>query len=139
MYITSSTIPSSLKPYTSTTLEAGLDMRLFNNLLGVDFTVYDRTTTNDIVNASVPPSTGYNSVALNVGEVRNRGVELMLSGSPLRSSSGLNWNMILNMAYNKNTVVRISERLKVWHWQQPEQIMVMYTTLRRTVRDGCRL
>lgn len=112
MYITSSTIPSSLKPYTSTTLEAGLDLRLFNNLLGVDFTVYDRTTTNDIVNASVPPSTGYNSVALNVGEVRNRGVELMLSGSPLRSSSGLNWDMVLNMAYNKNTVVRISEGLK---------------------------
>ncbi len=112
MYITSGTIPSSLKPYTSTTIEAGLDLRLFNNLLGIDLTVYDRTTTNDIVNASVPPSTSYNSVALNVGEVKNRGIELMLNGSPVRSSSGLNWDIVLNMAYNKNTVVRIAEGLK---------------------------
>lgn len=112
MYVTNSTIPSSLKPYTSTTLEAGLDLRLFNNLLGVDFTVYDRTTTNDIVNASVPPSTSYNNVALNVGEVKNRGVELMLRGAPIRSASGFTWDATLNMAYNKNTVVKIADGLE---------------------------
>jgi hypothetical protein len=111
MDINGNTIPNLLTPYTSTTLEAGLDFRLFNNRIGIDFTVYDRTTTNDIVRASVPPSASYNNVSLNVGEVKNRGIELMLTGSPVSSNTGFNWDAALNMAYNKNTVVKIADNL----------------------------
>lgn len=111
MNVTSATIPSLLTPYTSTTSEAGLEMRLFKNRLGVDFTIYDRTTTNDIVNAAIPPSSGYNSVALNVGKIKNRGIELMLTGTPVKSTNGLRWDVTYNMAYNKNTVLKIAEGL----------------------------
>jgi len=111
MTINSSTIPNRLKPYTSTTTEAGIESRVFNNRVGIDLTVYDRTTTNDIVNASVPMSSGYESVALNVGEIRNRGVELLLTGTPLASSAGFNWEIAYNMAYNKNTVLKIADDL----------------------------
>ena len=112
MYISSNTIPNLLKPYTSTTLEAGIDLKLFNNRFGVDFTIYDRTTTNDIVDAALPVSTSYGSIALNVGKVQNRGVEIMLTGTPISSKTGLNWDINLNMAYNKNTVFRIAEGLE---------------------------
>jgi hypothetical protein len=70
MNITNTTIPNPLTPYTSTTGELGIETKLFNNRLGFDVTVYDRTTTNDIVNASVPFSSSYSSVALNVGKFR---------------------------------------------------------------------
>ena len=109
MSISSSTIPNILKPYTSTTMEAGIDFRLFNNRIGVDITVYDRTTKNDIVSASLPVSSAWSSISLNVGKVQNRGVELMLTGTPITSRTGLNWDVIFNMAYNKNEVVEISE------------------------------
>jgi TonB-linked SusC/RagA family outer membrane protein len=111
MNISGSTIPNVLKPYTSTTIEAGLELRLFNNNLSSDITIYDRTTTNDIVAASVPPSSSYNSVALNVGEIRNRGIEFMLSGSPITTDNSFQWNISLNMAYNKNTVLKIADGL----------------------------
>lgn len=111
MSISGSTIPSLLKPYTSTTMEAGLDFKLFNNRIGIDFTIYDRTTTDDIVNASVATSSSWSSVALNVGEVKNRGVELMLTGTPVSTKTGFNWDVIFNMAYNKNTVVKIADEL----------------------------
>src|SRR5690606_12112605 len=62
MSINSGTIPTALKPYTSTTLETGIEFRLFNNRLGADITLYNRSTTNDIVSASIPPSTSYNDV-----------------------------------------------------------------------------
>jgi TonB-linked SusC/RagA family outer membrane protein len=109
--ITGSNIPSELKPYTSTTTEAGIETRMFNNRFGVDLTVYDRTTTNDIVNAAVAVSSSFNSVSLNVGKMRNRGIELLLTGTPLRSANGLNYEVSFNMAYNDNKVINIAEDL----------------------------
>ncbi len=111
MYVSSGTIPSSLTPYTSTTIEGGIEFRMFKNRLSVDLTIYDRTTTDDIVNATIPPSSGYSSVGLNVGEMKNRGVELMLSGTPVRSANSFSWDVTLNMAYNNNKVIKISEGL----------------------------
>ena len=111
MNIYGQTIPNVLKPYTSTTTELGLELKALNNRVGADITVYDRTTTNDIVSASVPLSSGYQSVLLNVGKMRNRGIELLLTGTPVKSSTGLNWDVSYNMAYNKNTVIKIADGL----------------------------
>jgi TonB-linked SusC/RagA family outer membrane protein len=111
MTVTSGTIPSLLNPYTSTTYEAGVEMRIFNNRLGLDLTLYDRTTTDDILNAAIPPSSGYGSVALNVGEMKNRGIELMINVTPVQLGNGFSWDMSLNMAYNKNEVIKIAEGL----------------------------
>lgn len=105
--IVGNTIPNKLKPYTSTTAEIGIETSLFDSRLGVDVTVYDRTTTDDIVNASVPWTSGYNAVALNVGEIKNRGIEVLLYGTPIKTTSGLTWDVSYNMAYNKNEVVEI--------------------------------
>ncbi|QMU28251.1 SusC/RagA family TonB-linked outer membrane protein [Adhaeribacter radiodurans] len=111
MNVTSATLPTLLTPYTSTTTELGIETKVLNNRLGIDVTLYDRTTTNDIVNATLPQSSGYTAVALNVGKMKNRGIELMLSGSPIASESGLSWNMALNTAYNKNEVISIAPEL----------------------------
>ena len=111
MNITGSTIPTALTPYTSTTTEAGIEFRVLNNRLGFDLTVYDRTTTDDIVNASIAPSSGYESVALNVGKMRNRGIELMLTGAPVSTASGFRWDITGNLAYNENKVLKIAEGL----------------------------
>ena len=110
MNITNNTIPNKLTPYTSTTAEVGLETRLFNNKLGLDVTLYDRTTTNDIVAASVPYSSGYTSVALNVGRIKNRGIELLITGTPIKNAN-FSWDASFNMAYNKNTVLKIADGL----------------------------
>lgn len=112
MDIDGGTIPNkSIKPYTSTTTEFGLDLRAFDNRIGADITVYNRITSDDIVSASVPASTSYVSVLLNVGEVRNRGIEIAFNGSPFKTRNGFNWDLLLNIAYNKNTVLKIAEGL----------------------------
>lgn len=110
MNITNSTIPNKLTPYTSTTIEAGLETKLFGSRLGVDVTWYDRTTTNDIVNASVPYTSGYTSVALNVGKIKNRGIELLLTGTPYKKIN-FSWDMSFNFAYNDNKVLKIADGL----------------------------
>ncbi len=110
MNISSQTIPRPLTPYTSTTTELGLETRMFNGRLGLDLTLYDRTTTDDIVNASVPFSSGSQSVALNVGKIQNRGIEVLLTATPVKQE--ITWDISLNVAYNKNTVVKIADGLK---------------------------
>ena len=110
--INGGTIPNSaIKPYTSTTTEIGLELKGLKNRIGADITLYNRQTTDDIVSASVPSSSGYQTVLLNVGEVQNRGIEILLTGTPVRSRSGITWDVSYNMAYNKNTVVKIAEGL----------------------------
>ncbi len=110
MNVTNATIPNALTPYTSTTTEAGVETRLFGNRLGVDVTLYDRTTTNDIVNASVPLSSGYSSVALNVGKIQNRGIEVLLTGTPLKTPA-VTWDLSYNMSYNNNKMLKIADGL----------------------------
>ncbi|CAM4061494.1 TonB-linked outer membrane protein, SusC/RagA family [Pedobacter westerhofensis] len=109
--VTSTTISNkNLQPYTSTTTEAGVDVKLLNNRLGIDLTLYNRKTTNDIVYTAISGTTGFNNVILNVGELDNRGIEAMFTGNPIKSRD-FSWNLSYNVSYNKNTVQKLSEGL----------------------------
>ncbi len=101
---------SHLKPYTSTTTEAGIELQMLRDRLGLDVTVYNRKTTNDIVNTAITPTSGYNNVILNVGEVDNKGIEVQLNGVPVKTSK-FSWNVNYNIAYNDNKVVRLAPGL----------------------------
>ena len=105
------TIPNKgLLPYKVTSTEFGLEAKLFNNKLGIDFSIYDKKTTNDIISSQISGTSGYGSVLINVGEVSNKGVELLLTGTPYKASN-LTWNVSLNMGYNQSKVVKISDQL----------------------------
>ena len=99
-----------LRPLTSTTYEAGVDVQLLDSRLGVDLTLYNRTTTNDIVQTNISNASGYTRALLNVGELNNKGVELLLTARPVVSGN-FNWNVSYNMAYNKSEIVRLAEGL----------------------------
>ncbi|MCE7068018.1 SusC/RagA family TonB-linked outer membrane protein [Dyadobacter sp. CY326] len=97
-------IPNSmLKPLTVTETEFGIDFRLFNNKIGVDFTYYDQQTTDDILNATISRASGFGSTSVNLGKLQNRGIELLLTVTPLKSSS-VTWDVTLNLAKNSNKV-----------------------------------
>src|SRR5690606_13938638 len=74
-----------------------------------DISLYNQMTTDDIVAANVPNSTGYERVLVNVGEIRNRGIELAITGSPIRRANSFSWEVNYNLAYNRNTIVKISD------------------------------
>jgi TonB-linked SusC/RagA family outer membrane protein len=101
----------SLKPYSSHTYEGGVELQLLNNRLGVDFAYYSRKTTEDIVKTTISSTSGYSSVILNVGELRNQGVELLLTGKPVRTAD-FGWNVSYNLAYNESKVVELAPGLQ---------------------------
>ncbi|WP_153797962.1 SusC/RagA family TonB-linked outer membrane protein [Foetidibacter luteolus] len=109
--VTSNVISNpNLRPFTSTTYEAGIELQLFNSRLGVDFTYYNRKTTNDIVNTAISTTSGYSNVILNVGELNNKGIELLVTGKPVKAAN-FNWNVSYNIAYNQNKVVKLAPGL----------------------------
>ncbi|NML20073.1 SusC/RagA family TonB-linked outer membrane protein [Pseudoflavitalea sp. G-6-1-2] len=100
----------NLKPLTSTTAEIGIEGRLLNGRVSFDVAVYERKTTNDIVSASISPSTGYTNALFNVGEMTNKGIEFLVTGVPFKSKN-FQWEVSYNFAYNKNEVVKITDDL----------------------------
>ena len=105
--ITTGSIPNpDLSPYTSSELEFGADLRLFQNRLGIDFAIYSRTTTNDILNAGISAISGFGSTQINVGELTNKGFELMLNVAAVNKKN-FNWDVTINMANNVSEAVNL--------------------------------
>ncbi len=96
-----------LQPLLSTEREVGLDVRFFDNRLGVDFSYYDQKTTDDILNATISFASGFGRTGVNLGEMTNKGIEMLLNGTPLRGA--FTWDVSLNFARNKNKVVSLTE------------------------------
>ncbi|MDP4217484.1 MAG: SusC/RagA family TonB-linked outer membrane protein [Bacteroidota bacterium] len=94
---------ASLKPVQIAEKEIGLNMEFLNNRVGFDLAVYDKRTTNDIVQVTVSPTSGYNSNIENIGKLRNKGVELLLTGSPVKTRN-FSWDMSFNIGLNSNQV-----------------------------------
>ena len=97
----------NLVPFTSTESEFGLDIRIFQNRLGLDIAYYSQKTTDDILNAGISRASGFGSTSVNVGEITNKGIEFLLTGTPVKGD--LTWNVSLNFAKNTNKVVSLIE------------------------------
>ena len=97
----------NLKPFTSTEMEYGLEVRFFHNRLGLDFTYYDQKTTDDILNANISRTSGFGTTTVNLGKIGNKGVEILLSGTPVKSA--ITWDVSLNFARNKSNVISLIE------------------------------
>jgi TonB-linked SusC/RagA family outer membrane protein len=97
-----------LRPETTTSLEFGADLRFFNNRLGVDFTYYDMSTTDQIINIRVPAATGFAYRLMNAGEITNKGMELMVTVTPLKLGNAFQWDISANWARNRNQVIALA-------------------------------
>ena len=101
---------SGLKPEKTTTLEIGTELKFFKGRLGIDFSWYKLNSKNLIIPVSLSPTTGFLNSILNAGEIENKGIELVLSGTPI-ATTDFNWDITLNYSRNKNMVVNIREGL----------------------------
>ena len=99
-----------LRPLTVTTSEGGFEIQFFDNRLGLDATYYDRKTTNNILQPDISNATGYLAGNQNVGTLRNRGVEILITATPV-ISPGFRWNISYNMAWNKNEILSLAPGL----------------------------
>lgn len=110
-----SSIPNgNLVPEAINTFEIGTDVRFLANRLGLDVAYYDTRSKNQILNIPIDATSGYSSRFLNAGEIRSRGLEVVLSGTPIKSSGGFQWDVNLNWSTNKAEVVSLTEGIDTY-------------------------
>lgn len=114
-YYENTTIANSgLKPEITTGIELGLDMRFIRGRLGLDVTYYSQSSKNQILGVEISKATGYNSRILNAGEITNKGLEVVISGTPIKAVNGFTWDVSFNFARNRNKVVALAEGLTTY-------------------------
>lgn len=97
-----------LRPEFTNTFEGGLEMSFLNNRVGFDLTYYHSISKDQILGIDVSSSTGYVRASVNAGSMRNKGIELVLKGTPVRTKN-FNWDASLNFSANRNRIISIRE------------------------------
>ena len=100
-----------LKPELTTSLEFGFDGRFFDNRMGLDVTFYKTNSINQLLSLPLAPASGFSNQYINAGDIENSGVELTLTGSPIKKND-LTWDVMLNYARNVNAIVALHPDIK---------------------------
>jgi len=103
---------TNLKPEITTSNEVGLELGFFNGRMSLDATYYAKSTRDQILNLTLPPSSGFAAVAINAGEIQNKGAEVLLGATPVRMANGFEWNTSFTWAKNKGKVVALASSLQ---------------------------
>lgn len=101
----------NLKPETTTSSEVGVDLRFFNNRLGLDLTYYQQNSKDQILQVPVSNTTGFSRFLTNAGEIENKGIEVLLNATPVKRGD-FTWDASLNYTRNRGKVVSIREGIE---------------------------
>jgi len=118
---------AELKPEITASYEVGADVRLWQNRVGVDLTYYNKVSSDQILNVNVSNATGYLSKLLNAGKIKNSGLELQLTATPVKAGN-FQWDIAVNWAKNKNKVISLSEGLTTYQLNTSYNALTQATT-----------
>ncbi|MCM0668731.1 SusC/RagA family TonB-linked outer membrane protein [Flavobacterium tyrosinilyticum] len=99
--------------------EFGVEAAMFKNRLSFDVSVYQSNTTDQIFNVPQSTSTGFATSQINAGEMQNKGIEVSLFGSPVKTKD-FEWQVGVNWSRNRNEVVSLNQgrdNLQLASWQ----------------------
>ena len=96
----------NLKPELVTSLEFGLDARFVQDRLGFTATFYKSNSKNQLLTLAQPVATGYSFKYINAGNIQNKGMEIILNGTPVKSQN-FTWDLAFNLGINRNEIVEL--------------------------------
>jgi len=98
---------NTLTPEFTTSYDGGVNVGLFNNRLNVDVGYFYSESSNQIFNVAISSASGYDTRTTNVGLITNRGWEVELTATPVKTTS-FSWEISGNFSRLRNEVVSIS-------------------------------
>jgi len=101
----------NLLPERQESYEIGLEMSMFDRRVGVDISYYNTQSINQITSIPLSTATGYTSAVLNAGTIENKGWEVQLNLTPLKSEN-FQWDITTNWAKNESLVVELLNGIK---------------------------
>ncbi|SDZ93164.1 TonB-linked outer membrane protein, SusC/RagA family [Flavobacterium gillisiae] len=103
----SSILNSNLKPEIATSYEAGIEVQFFKKRITLDMSYYITNSKNQIVGLDISQATGFNSNVINAGKIQNKGIEIGLGLTPIRSKD-FEWSLNANFTQNRGTVKELT-------------------------------
>jgi TonB-linked SusC/RagA family outer membrane protein len=106
--ISGSTSPNQfLRPFTVDEKEIGVELRFFDSRLKVDVAYYKKVSTDQILPVQISNASGYLDARRNLGSLENRGLELALEVTPVKTGN-LTWVSSFNAAHNTTEVLALA-------------------------------
>lgn len=99
---------SNLMPELHKELEGGVEAKFLNNRVGVDLSLYNRQSSDLIIDLDLDPATGFTNTTVNAAELTNKGVELGIDLTPLKGRN-FSWDITLNYTRNVSNVDKIAD------------------------------
>ncbi|EGF52165.1 SusC/RagA family TonB-linked outer membrane protein [Bacteroides fluxus] len=99
------------------TVNVGLDVSVLNSRVNLSVDWYNNESANLLIKNKIPTSTGYSNQFQNIGSIRNRGVEIVLNSTNIRTKD-FTWSMDFNIAFNKSKVLEIYGDAETDHFIQ---------------------
>jgi TonB-linked SusC/RagA family outer membrane protein len=96
----------NLKPETTTSGEAGIEAGFFRDRVRLDVSAYNTNSFNQILKVDVSPTTGYSKKLINGGSINNKGIEVQLGVTPIKTQ-GFTWDINVNYSRNKSKVISL--------------------------------
>jgi TonB-linked SusC/RagA family outer membrane protein len=96
----------NVKPERQRELELGTDLSFFKNRLGLQFNWYNKKVSDLLIASVQAPSTGFSSLLDNIGSLRNKGIELVLNGTPV-DAKDFKWNTSVVFNRNRNKALDV--------------------------------
>lgn len=97
-----------LKWETTTQWDAGIDLGLFDDKIKLTADVYSKETDGLLLNTNLAPSFGFTLGTMNIGKVRNQGLELTLDTKNIKARD-FDWTSSFNISFNQNKVLSLAE------------------------------
>ena len=94
---------------TTTQYNLGVDLSLFNGRVFFTGDAYIKNTTDLLFNVPIPETTGFGSIAQNIGKIQNKGLEFALTTHNL--TGVFNWTSTFNIGLNRNKIVNLPENI----------------------------
>ena len=101
----------TLGPELLTESEFGIESNLFENKIKLNLSYYSRAAKNQIIDRPLDPATGYGITAINAGNITNKGIELSLTLTPVKSTNWT-WDITTNYTRNRSSVASLPEGSK---------------------------
>lgn len=95
-----------LKWETTAQLDLGFDIELLKNRIAFTFDYYEKRTSDLLLNARIPPSSGFSSAFINIGKVSNYGYEFSLNTVNIKSKK-FSWTSNINISFNRNKLLEL--------------------------------
>ncbi|MBE0392782.1 SusC/RagA family TonB-linked outer membrane protein [Flavobacterium sp. PL002] len=103
----SSILNSNLKPEIATSYEAGIEAQFFKKRITLDMSYYVTNSKNQIVGLDISQAAGFNSNVINAGKIQNKGIEIGLGLTPVRTTD-FEWTLNANFTRNRGTVKELT-------------------------------